>query len=135
MQDIFGPLPRGQLLFRCQIPGRPYVKKNVAKFYKGRLVYSANYRAWAETALLYVRQAMIGSNLFPIRDPLILSAHFHFETRQSEPDLSALYEGIQDILQCAGVVVNDRQIVSHDGSTKLFGVLSKTDVALFSLGK
>jgi Holliday junction resolvase RusA-like endonuclease len=110
------------ILFQVTIPGRAYVKKNGAsmvgngKFKK--LIYTPQYQAWEKTAILQVRQKRIQSTIsFPIN----LKVIFYFDNRMAEADLSALYEGIQDVLQSEGVIANDRLIVGHNGSTKVFG--------------
>jgi Holliday junction resolvase RusA-like endonuclease len=47
------------------------------------------------------------------------------------PDLSNLHEGIQDCLQKAKIIANDRLICSHDGSRRLVGEEYLLEVTLF----
>lgn len=110
------------------------VKKNGAKIYRGRQVLTPQYRAWEQVAELFVRKAAAERNNLPIEKNVRMEAIFCFENHQSEPDLSALYEGIQDLLQKCGVLKNDRQIYSHNGSTKLFGEAPSMQVTIFTLG-
>lgn len=60
-----------------------------------------------------------------IAEPFAFNLHmrclYEFQNRMGEPDLSACHEGIQDVLQTAKVILNDRLIQSHDGSRKTFG--------------
>jgi Holliday junction resolvase RusA-like endonuclease len=62
--------------------------------------------------------------------PVNLKAQFYFGNRKNEPDLSNLYQGIEDVLQKAGVIQNDKQIVSHDGSRKIFGESARVEIEL-----
>lgn len=59
-----------------------------------------------------------------------MKAIFYFKDHQSEPDLSALYEGIQDVLEKEGIIKNDRLIFGHDGSTKIFNEEPRIEIAL-----
>lgn len=112
-----------ELVYKVIIPGRPYVKKNGAKVFRGRLVYTENYRAWEQTAAMFINKtlSMYSKPAFPITGPVRMQAIFCFENRMAEADLSALLEGPQDVLQKCGVIKNDRQIILLDGSTKVFG--------------
>ncbi len=71
----------------------------------------------------------------PFDFPLHLQCTFSFENHQAEADLGNLMEGIQDSLQLAKIISNDRLVMSLDGSRKIFGgepslkcVLFKYDV-------
>jgi Holliday junction resolvase RusA-like endonuclease len=108
------------ILFKVTIPGRSYVKKNNAKVYGKRLVYSKNYINWRNQAHLQIALAKKAFGNLPLNQTLNLKVVCYFEHRQAEPDLSALYEGVQDELQAMGVIENDKLIIGHDGSTKIF---------------
>lgn len=103
------------------ITGHPYVKKSNQKVvynkYKGRQVKvnTPAYSAWAETAMWQIKTQGIPKE--PIDQPINLCCRFYLKTR-GRVDLSALYEGIQDVLVKMGVLADDNyQIVaSHDGS-------------------
>jgi Holliday junction resolvase RusA-like endonuclease len=125
------------LLFKCIIPGRPYLKKTtMRRFRNGGFKFSDNYLQWQDQARLAIRAAvrMQQPSRFPIRCQIRLCVLSYFENHQSEPDLSALYEGIQDLLQAEGVIENDRLIYSHDGSTKIFGQGACMVLHIYSLG-
>ncbi len=121
-----------QLVYSVYIPGRAYVKKNSAKVYRGRMIYSPQYRAWKQIAQLHIKaHSQLYTGQLPFTGRLRMQAVFYFENHSAEPDLSALYEGIQDELQAMGVIENDRQIYSHDGSTKAFNERAGLRVSLF----
>lgn len=113
-------------LFKATIPGRPYIKKNGAKVYRTgqtrRLIYSRNYIQWETLAKTKIALAKKDcATPLPLKGPLNLKAVFYFENHSGEPDLSACYEGLQDVLQKMGIIENDKQIYGHNGSTKVFG--------------
>jgi Holliday junction resolvase RusA-like endonuclease len=116
-----------ETLFKVFIPGRPIIKKNTQKVVRlknGRRVKidSPRYKTWKHQASAYIKQALLKHNInAPLSTDLQLTAIFHFKNRQAEPDLSNLYEGIQDLLQEMGVIKDDKLIQSHDGSRKVFG--------------
>lgn len=125
-----------KLVFECEIPGRPYLKKTqvrvVGSGRRKRFLYSLVYKQWEARAIYEIKRAMgFVNHQYPLKGKLRLQCHFCFENRMAEPDLSACYEGIQDCLQSAGVIENDKQIFSHDGSTKVFYTDAKTLVKIF----
>ncbi len=107
------------------LDGRAIVKKNSLQrkysFAKRRTVTIASdrYLVWERDAVATL--ANLWGWRAPIGEPIILRALFFFENRRSEPDLSNLYEGLQDALAKAGVITNDKIIQGHDGSRKIFG--------------
>ena len=126
-----------QILFKCTIPGRPYVKKNGAKVYGNKYVTTKQYRAWEKNAALFINSvaSMYPAAQLPFSGKFRLKAVFYFENGSSEPDLSALYEGIQDLLQKLGIIENDKFIYSHDGSTKVIGTTQpRLEFFLFKIG-
>jgi Holliday junction resolvase RusA-like endonuclease len=54
----------------------------------------------------------------PVGIKMIFFGHWH-RASETIPDLSNLYEAPQDLLQKAGVLLNDRQIEHHDGSRRV----------------
>lgn len=114
-------------LFEVFIPGRPIVKKNTQKVVRlksgvYKKIDSPTYKAWKHQAQVYIKQAILKCKITaPISTEMQMTAIFHFKNRQAEPDLSNLYEGIQDLLKEMGVIKDDRLIQSHDGSRKVFG--------------
>jgi Holliday junction resolvase RusA-like endonuclease len=109
------------------------VKKNTQRVFNRRVVYSAAFIAWERVARLYVREARLLNHVL-IKEPVNMRALFYFKNHQSEPDLSALYEGIADVLEKEGVIENDRLIYGHDGSRKIFGEEPRIEVELWAFG-
>lgn len=74
----------------------------------------------------------------PIDYPVVATMRFHYPlTKKNEiprkvMDLSNLYQGPEDALQAAGVLLDDRFIESHNGSCRVYGAPQKAlEVALF----
>lgn len=114
--------------FHFTVPGRPYIKKNNQRAYGSgrfkRIVYSEQYLKWAAAASIAIQMAKHAPEnqyQYPMQGKLNLRALFYFKDHQSEPDLSALYEVISDVLEKMRVIDNDKQIYGHNGSTKIFG--------------
>lgn len=115
------------------------VKKNnqkVVTIRRGRRsfktkVNTPQYQEWESEAAKAVRKARHQVNV-PISCHIHARFIFYFENRQSEADLSNLYEGIQDILKKEGVIADDVLIESHDGSRKRFYQKPRLEVALFA---
>ena len=101
------------------VTGSPIVKKNTqrATWRHGYplIVYSKQYREWAHRALDEI--AIQPRPDEPIDYPVILLCKFFMQTKRIV-DLSALYEGIQDILVQSHVLTDDNFniVAGHDGS-------------------
>jgi Holliday junction resolvase RusA-like endonuclease len=98
------------------IRGAPRTKKtsNQAAVINGRarVFPSAKYRAFARVAVPQLRaQHMIG----PLADPVHVKATFYREANRG--DLIGYMQALADVLEEAGVLVNDRQIVCWDGTS------------------
>lgn len=105
---------------RFTIYGQPYVKKSnqkVVRLRSGRTVKidTPSYKAWHASAIKQLR--MLNKPLVPINYPINLECHFYRRTR-GRVDLSALYEGIQDVLVEEKWLEDDAYtiVASHDGS-------------------
>jgi Holliday junction resolvase RusA-like endonuclease len=114
------------ILFKARLEGRIGIKKNGKQIsVRGGRVFvrtSENYKNWHSYAsVIMLQQKNFSQFPMPIKEPINLSCKFHFPNHQGEPDLSNLYQGIEDILQEIGVIENDKLIYSHDGSRKIFG--------------
>lgn len=53
--------------------------------------------------------------------PIAVQAQYWLKDRKSWPDLIGLLQATSDILQTAGIIENDRDIVSYDGS-RIMGI-------------
>ena len=81
-------------------------------------ISSDRYKQWEIYASMFIGKAKAGK---PVIDfPINLCVKFYFNDHQHEPDLSNLYQGLEDVLQKMNVIKNDKLIYSHDGSKKLF---------------
>lgn len=121
------------MLKRYTISGSPIVKKNTQRvMWRGypMIYYSKNYQQWAETAGYEIMAQ--GRPPEPIDQPVILRCEFYMPTRR-RVDISALYEGIQDVLvQCRVLADDNFKIVrGHDGSRVYIDKLNpRTEVAI-----
>ena len=118
-------------LFSATIPGRPFCKKSTQRVIgvgrSKRAIYSPKYLSWANQAMVICLRSFKG----PLITELVtLKLHFWFKDHQAEPDTSNLTEGIQDVLQKAGVIKNDKQIYELIAS-KHFGGEPRTEVEIY----
>ncbi len=102
-----------------KIDGNPYVKKSNQRVINrgGRSVKidTPRYREWRHSALWQLKAQEKPSE--PIDFPINLECHF-YKSNKGRVDLSALYEGIQDVLVEVGVLADDNYLIvaGHDGS-------------------
>ncbi len=100
---------------RLIIPGQPITKKNsqVIRCIKGiPLVQSSKaFRAYEKSALKII-QASSGEKF---TGPIFVRVLYWLKNNR-RPDLTNLLQATADILEKAGVIDNDRNIVSWDGS-------------------
>jgi Holliday junction resolvase RusA-like endonuclease len=116
------------------IQGQPYVKKSKMRYRKDKntgheKAYTTRaYTQWHKRALtqlfeqgfnvMFKKQVKLGAALTPIFDePVNLTCRF-FMRDNARVDLSALYEGIQDVLVEVGILFDDdwHIVASHDRS-------------------
>ncbi|NPV80814.1 MAG: RusA family crossover junction endodeoxyribonuclease [Firmicutes bacterium] len=100
------------------IPGRPVTKKNHQQVWQNRksgkrfVVPSKAYKEYEESALRELRAYQGPRFSGPVR----VTAQYYMPDRRSWPDLVGLMQATHDILQAAGIIANDRDIVCVDGS-------------------
>jgi Holliday junction resolvase RusA-like endonuclease len=101
------------------IVGHPYVKKSNQKVVRRgnsiRKIDTPRYREWHERAK---RQLLTQLRPYePLSKPINLQCMFYVRTK-GRVDLSALYEGIQDVLVEMSILADDNCWIvrSHDGS-------------------
>ncbi len=106
------------MLWQATIQGVPRTKKNSAQIvragFRPRLIPSAAFRAWnrlAQTQLMRLRPAS------PIEGGLNCRALFYREALRG--DAVGFYQAIADALEEARIIVNDKQLISWDGSRLL----------------
>jgi Holliday junction resolvase RusA-like endonuclease len=100
---------------RLVIPGQPATKKNsqVARCVNGKpvVLQSKAYRTYEKMAL----QALLACPRVGFAGPVVVTVHYWLKDKR-RPDLNNLMAATADILERAGVIVDDREIVSWDGS-------------------
>ena len=105
------------------IPGRPMTKKNHQQILRNKrtgkpfVVQSESYQNY-ETACLWHLKTYRGPKF---TGPVRVTCRYWMPNRRSWPDLPGLYQATADILEKAGIIANDRNIVSMDGS-EIMGV-------------
>lgn len=99
------------------IYGRPTTKKNssrivrVGKFHK--VLPSKYYCEYEKEAIKqFLQQGIKGCFTGPIR----ITCKYYMPDKRSSPDLVGLLQASSDILQEAGIIADDKYIVSYDGS-------------------
>jgi Holliday junction resolvase RusA-like endonuclease len=105
---------------RLVIPGQPATKKNsqVARCVNGKpvVIQSKFYRAYEKVAL----NALLGFRGPRFSGPVEVTVHYWLKDNR-RPDLNNLMAATADILEKAGLIHNDRDIISWDGS-RIVGV-------------
>jgi Holliday junction resolvase RusA-like endonuclease len=101
------------------LPGRPTTKKNSLIMVRGRTIPlpSKAYQRYEKQCL---RNLIVYS---PLRfyGSVHLCIHYWLPDRKWWPDLTGLIEASQDILEKSGIIDNDRNVVSLDG-TRIMGL-------------
>lgn len=105
---------------RLVILGPPRTKKNSSRIARRRdgspfILPSSSARAWEREAVLQLRRQDTSPD--PISSPVNVAALVYRE--RAVGDLVNYLEAIADALEAAGVVKNDKWIVSWDGSRLL----------------
>ena len=105
---------------RLIIPGQPATKKNsqVARCVNGKpvVLQSKAYRAYEKMAL----KSLLACPRVEFSGPVAVTVNYWLKDNR-RPDLNNLMAATADILEKAGVILNDREIVSWDGS-RIVGV-------------
>jgi Holliday junction resolvase RusA-like endonuclease len=100
------------------IPGQPITKKNsqipiVLPNGRGMIIQSKGFRRYEKDCL---RELMTYSGPRNMDMPIWITVKYWLRNRRSRPDLINLIAATSDILEKAGIVVNDRQFECWDGS-------------------
>ena len=99
--------------FGIVILGPPRTKKNHSRFIRpGLILPSKPYEDWEKLALPQIWLAWHGRP--PIAAPVCLSARFYRE--KATGDLVGYLQALCDALEKAGVLANDKWVMSFDGS-------------------
>ncbi len=105
-------------LIRLTILGAPRTKKNHGfRTKQGHQMPSAAYSAWDRMAQMQIARQRPHGLLATIGSPVNVCAIFYREALVG--DAVGFYQALADTLEKAGIVENDRLIVSWDGSRLL----------------
>ena len=144
-------LPREELpIFRARFEVHSHVsKKNNRPIHKNMRtgkVFLGKGRHLQDAERIMVMHIERAKSAYP-PGPIVEDVHccfrFYFndyytkevERRKNMPDLSNLFELPQDVLQKCGVIKNDSQIVSLDGSRRLPGVQNIIEIWIWKAEK
>jgi Holliday junction resolvase RusA-like endonuclease len=106
---------------RLVVLGAPRTKKNHARIVRNRatgqpfIIQGASAQGWEKTAVLQLKAQWRGRP--PLGGPVHVAALVYRD--RAVGDLINFLSSVSDALERAGVVCNDRQIVSWDGSRPL----------------
>jgi Holliday junction resolvase RusA-like endonuclease len=118
-----------------KIPGRPVPKKNsmMARCINGKplIIQSKTYREYEKMALLSLADYQGPRFSGPVQ---VKASYWLADNRR--PDLNNLMAATADILEKAGIIANDRDIVSWDGS-RIMGVSPepRTEIIITSVDR
>jgi Holliday junction resolvase RusA-like endonuclease len=119
-------------LFHVIIPGRVAIKKNSRRLIANRrrmlILPSKVYMQWEADALRALTRANRAQG-FPLPGQLKAYMLFRFKNRSNEPDIDNLLGGPLDVLQKAGIIENDRQILVVNAE-KRFGETPSVEIIL-----
>lgn len=113
------------MIYAFMILGRPYTKKNSPILTKTGIIQSKQYRDYEAEAIKQIRLQMLeryGRILDPTSYPVELTAKYYMPNRQGWPDAIGLLQATADILEKAGVITNDRQIVKITNNRLIDGI-------------
>lgn len=113
------------MIYMFEILGRPYTKKNSPIRTKTGIIQSKQYRDYEADAIKQIRLQMIekyGRIMEPTSYPVELMAQYYMPNRQGWPDGLGLLQATADILEKAGVITNDRQIIRIKDNTLIVGI-------------
>lgn len=104
------------------IEGKLVTKKNshTIIMVNGRRIVAPDkrYKAWEKEAVKQIKDQCECWLPLSHPTPVHVKMTFYMQDKRRR-DLSNLYQGVEDAMQKAGIIDDDRQIVSHDGSRKL----------------
>lgn len=105
-------------MIKICIHGKPYTKKNSQRIIFNRktkrhqIVQSNQFLNYEKTALMQLATV----KKFFEKEDLQVTCFYHMPDDRSRPDLINLLQATSDILEKSGIIDNDKNIVSYDGS-------------------
>jgi Holliday junction resolvase RusA-like endonuclease len=110
---------------RLIVHGQPASKKNSLQVVhaKGRmlLIPAKGYSRWLKDARPQVKAQTRGIPGLPLTAPVSVKVLAYRWTRR-KIDLANILSAVDDMLEACGVLADDAQVESHDGSRKILGV-------------
>ena len=115
-------------ILKLVIQGRPITSKNSQQIVMNKktgqryIIQKKSYRTYSEDALFQIASQINGKEVPYFNDTLVhLIALYYMPNKKGWPDLMGLLQATCDILETAGAIDNDRNIVSLNGS-KIVGL-------------
>lgn len=115
-------------ILKLVIQGRPITSKNSQQIVMNKktgqryVIQKKSYRTYSKDALFQIASQMNNNKIPYFNDTLVhLTALYYMPNRKGWPDLMGLLQATCDILETAGAIDNDRNIVSLNGS-KIVGL-------------
>lgn len=109
---------------KFSVLGRPATKKNHSRIVRrGQypiVLPSKAYEAYERIAIPQIRSHVRKT----IRGPIVVCCHYWLPDRRWWPDLVGLLQATSDLLESAGAIENDKNIVSY-GDSKICGLDKK----------
>jgi len=112
-------------ILELMIPGRCITKKSSQVFIttpKGKkfLIPKKAYREYEKNSIIEL-QSQLPYRFETIKEKIQVKALFWMPNHRGYPDLLGVLESIGDILEKTGIIKNDRNIISWDGS-RIMGI-------------
>lgn len=123
---------------RLTIEGKPRTKKNsgriVPRGSRHIILPSEAWEVWCKLRAPQIKAALSSGGLAPIDYPVNCAALFYRDALRG--DACGFYQGLADLLQHGGAVIDDRWIVSWDGSRLLKDATRpRVELALTPIGE
>jgi Holliday junction resolvase RusA-like endonuclease len=119
------------------IEGKPASKKNSVRIARRRdgtpfVLPSAVAGRWGREAVRQLRQQYQGA---PLTGPLAVTYRIYRQNNQHEADLGNYVNAIDDALQAAGVITNDRLIVASQASKSIDPERARVEVTIHAVAE
>lgn len=119
--------------------GQPTSKKNSAQLTntrgRGRILPSKEYTRWLKEADRQFRIIITGATGLPIMGPVSVKVLAYRHTHR-KIDLPNIISAVADMLEAFGIIGDDEQIQSLDGSRRFYGVpktLARVEITIEEL--
>lgn len=112
-----------KLVILGQTPSKKNTHRSMYSSYKKRFIIAPSKACleWENLAVIQLMHQMNEMELTTITEPVHCKILVYRATKIKADRLN-LYQSVEDALEKAGVIENDFQIVSHDGSRVYYGI-------------